>query len=90
MNTAQFSAAVARAQDQSIRYIDDNGQHLQDTSRFDGYGLPDFKPVVCTLDQLAALIRWECSFLTGGMDQNALNNLQAIGRRKFTVVGEGA
>jgi hypothetical protein len=87
MTSAQLSAAVARAQDQNIRYISDEGVHLQDTSIFDGYGLPDFKPVICTIDQLAALIRWECTFINGGMDGTQLAMIQAVGRHKFTVVG---
>lgn len=56
------------------------------TTIFDGFGLPNFNPIVVTLRELAWLIRWQCVRLNGTLDSNELSNIQAIGRRKFTIV----
>lgn len=54
----------------------------------DGFGLPDFAPVVCTLRQLAGLIVWQCKCMFGdGWDMAALNEIALHGKRKFTVIG---
>lgn len=56
--------------------------------RFNGFSLPSFEPIVCTLADIADLIRWQCSMVFGGgMDIVALQEIADIGRRKFQVVG---
>lgn len=87
MTNDQLKAAVAIAQDQTVRFINDKGEHLEDITIFDGYGLPSFKQVVCTIRQIAFLIRWQVAMLSGGYDADALNELASVGRRKFNVVG---
>ena len=86
MNKADLQAAMNIANDKSIRFIDDNGKHLEDISVFDGFGLHDFKPVVCTTRQLAFLIRWQCFNMNGTIDSSALDEIMQAGRRKFTVI----
>jgi hypothetical protein len=56
------------------------------TGPFWGFGLPDFVPTFCTIESLAALIRWQCVYLNGGIDTEALNEIARIGRHKFIVV----
>ena len=64
------------------------GERDMDDMRWcDGFGLKDFKPVVCTLRQLAGLIVWQCATFAGGWDMEALNVIAEHGKRKFTVVG---
>ena len=55
---------------------------------FDGFALPDFKPVYVTIEQVAALIRWQCVLLNGaGFNADAFDEVARIGKRKFIVVG---
>lgn len=54
---------------------------------FDGFGLPTFQPVVCTVKQLAALVRYQCVMYNGDVSATALNEIYRHGRRKFQVVG---
>jgi hypothetical protein len=89
MNKTQFDAAVAIALDTSVRFIDDNGNHLEDISHFDGFGLESFTTVTCTIRQVAALIRWQAVGIFGGVDAKALAEIETIGRHKFNVVGYG-
>jgi len=58
-----------------------------DIDIFYGFGLPDFKPIVCTPEALAKLVRWQCVCLDGSIDHDALNEIATIGRHRFTVVG---
>lgn len=89
MNKTQFDAAVAIALDTSVRFIDDEGNHLEDITHFDGFGLESFKTVTCTIRQVAALIRWQAVGIFGGVDAAALAEIEKIGRHKFNVVGYG-
>lgn len=54
---------------------------------FMGFGLPDFQPLVCTIPQVARLIRWQCIRLNGSIDSEALNEIADAGRKKFQIVG---
>ena len=66
----------------------DLGNETLQIDIFDGFGLPDFKPVTVTTRQLAALIRWQAEYLGGGsgLDAAALNEIATIGRKRFLVV----
>lgn len=90
MNIKQLNAATKLAQDNTVRFINDDGSHVEDISIFEGYGLHSFKPVIATIRQLAALIRWQCIAFDGTMQGEALQEIAANGKRKFTIVGEGA
>ena len=60
--------------------------NIEDLSLFDGFALPDFAPVVCTLEALAMLVRWQCICFDGSVDGEALQELATVGRRRFTVL----
>ncbi len=79
MTDAEFKAAFAIAQS-------DAKLENEDIEIFNGFGLSDFKQVVCTSKQLARLIRWQCHQLNGGIDAEALNDIRRYGRHRFVVV----
>lgn len=89
MNAKQLSMAMEIAQDKTFKTINENGVHLVDTSIFDGFGLPDFEPVYCTLEQVAALIRWQCFRMNGSIDGDNLAEIAHAGKKRFIVVGRG-
>jgi hypothetical protein len=78
MTHKQLSEAVAVARS-------DADLNIEDLSIFDGYGLPDFQPVTCTIEALAILIRWDCMWFNGQIDQEALNQIAKLGRHRFHV-----
>ena len=80
MTMQQLSQAVAIARS-------DKPLDIESMGIFDGFGLPEFKPVVCTLDALAMLVRWQCVQFNGGLDPQALNEIAECGRHRFHVVG---
>lgn len=43
-----------------------------------------------TIGPVAKIIRWQCFLLYGGIDQDALNELRAIARSRFELVGPGS
>ena len=63
--------------------------NLEDLAIFDGFGLAGFKPIVCTLDALAMLVRWQCVCFDGSIDHEALNEIANLGRHRFHIVGHG-
>jgi hypothetical protein len=58
-----------------------------DIGIFHGFGLPSFKPVWCTIEQIAVLIRWQAIKFDGSIDSDALQELASAGRKKFLVLG---
>lgn len=58
-----------------------------DTRILEGCGLPGFRPIHCTLRQVAALLRWQALLLSGEWDTKELNVLAIIARRKFQIIG---
>ena len=79
MRKAELSEALKLAQDPNVDLSAED-------DLFNGFGLPDFKPVTCTIRQLAKLVRWQCICLNGAVDGNNLNEIAEIGRKKFIVV----
>jgi hypothetical protein len=57
-----------------------------DLSPFDGFGLPGYQPVHVTLEQVAGLIRWQAITFNGELEQNALREVLAAGKRHFLIV----
>ena len=55
-------------------------------SPFDGYGLPDFDPVYVTVYQIARLIRWQCFFWDGTLDNDEFQGIATLGRKRFLVI----
>ncbi len=62
--------------------------NLDEIGIFDGFALRDFAPVVCTIEALAVLVRWQCICFDGSIDHDALNEIATVGRRRFQVVGK--
>ena len=79
MRKCDLEAAMAIAQG-------DEDLTNEDIGLFNGFALPDFEPVACTLRALARLIRWQCIQFNGGVYQVELNTIWAC-RRRFLVVG---
>ena len=80
MTTQQLSCALQWAKDSSFNAL------AIDIGMFEGFALASFTPIVCTLEQLAALIRWQCLTFAGNIDHEALQEIASAGRRKFTVL----
>ena len=79
MTKSQFSEALKLA------------QSGKDLSMFDdlplfGCGLPDFKPVYCTIGQVARILNYQCAMFNGQWDGEELNNMAHIARRNFLIV----
>lgn len=79
MNTAQFKQACSLAF--SAANLPPDTLEI-----FDGFGLRNFRPVFVSLNQVASLIRWQCSQLNGGIDSEALGEVLAFGRKRFQIV----
>ena len=82
MNKQELTNAMTVAKSDS-----DLSSEMGQIDIFDGFALPDFKPVACTTRQVAALIKWQCFQFDGGIDAEALNEIRVCGRKKFEVVG---
>lgn len=77
MTKNQFSEATKLAQ---------SGDDLpQDLEIFNGFGLKAFKPIVCTIRDLAALIRWQAVQFNGNLDLENLNEIWQC-KAKFQIV----
>ena len=79
MKAQDLQAALALARSEATLRVDD-------LALFDGFALPDFAPVVCTVEALAMLMRWQCICFDGSIDAEALHEIATIGRRRFTVL----
>lgn len=80
MTKQQFDKAVALATSEvDLSHADDTILH--------GCGLPEFRPVTCTLEAAARFIRWHCVCLNGTTDSEALNEMRNISRKRWLVAG---
>jgi hypothetical protein len=79
MKTADLDRALALARSEA-------SLNVADLSIFDGFALPDFRPVTCTVEALAMLVRWQCVCFDGSIDAEALQELATCGRRRFLVL----
>ncbi len=77
MNKQEFSKALELAKTHSYG--------IANTGIFLGFGLKEFKPVVCTINDVAGLIAYQCFCFDGSIDQEALNEVYQA-KRKFVVV----
>ena len=59
---------------------------VTDLALFDGFALPDFGQVTCTVEALAMLVRWQCVCFDGSIDGAALQEIATVGRHRFTVL----
>lgn len=85
MLKAEFSQAYKIADNEKIELNNDNAP----IDIFDGFGLKDFQPVYVTIEQVARLIRWQCSYVYGatGFDSENLNEIGHFGRKRFLIIG---
>lgn len=75
MNAKQFELAYQiAASDKEI---------LADDSHLFGCGLPDFKPVEVTINEVAKFIRYQCKQFNGEMDKEMVGECRYIARYKF-------
>lgn len=84
MTKAEFNCAFELARDRSVDFSDADDSHLH------GCALPGFERVTTTIGPVAKLIRWQCLQFNGQWDQEALNEMRAIARYKFELVGVGS
>ena len=84
MTKAEFERAFAIARNRTIDLSDVSDAHLY------GCALPEFERVATTIGPVAKLIRWQCQCLNGQWDQESLNEMRAIARYKFELVGPGS
>jgi hypothetical protein len=82
MTKTELSRSLAIAQAGNAGFPTDN--------IFDGFGLYEFQPVYCTVEQVAQLIVWQCFTFAGGIDYEALTEIADAGRRKFRIIGNGS
>lgn len=79
MTKAEFARAVEIAtSDRDLGGID--------TTILHGCGLPGFRPAAVALDTVAAMIRWQCCYLGGGLDAEELATIRRVFRRRVEVV----
>lgn len=79
MTRREFSQALTMAKSsQDLSVVDDSVLY--------GCGLPDFQPVVCTLEMVAKLLRWQCIMFNGEVDSQELENCSKICARKVFLV----
>ena len=79
MKTADLDRALAIARS-------DAPLNVADLSIFDGFALPDFRPVTCTVEALAILVRWQCVCFDRSIDGEALQEIATYGRKRFLVL----
>ena len=83
MSREQFQLAFRLA---NGRAIDRDPTPLNDGT-FDGFGLAGFRPVTCTIAQVASLISWQARQFDGGWDAAALTEIYPTAKRAFLIVG---
>ena len=77
MTKKEFSKALELAKS--------NKFEIANLSLFDGFGLKEFKPVACTLNDVAGLISWQAICFNASIDNEALNEVYKA-KAKFIVV----
>jgi len=77
MNKKEFSKALELAKTHEYG--------IAEISLFNGFALADFKPVVCTMNDIAGLIAWQCFTFGGGIDSEALTEIWN-NKRRFILV----
>jgi hypothetical protein len=82
MTTKEFKAAFALAESQEVLPVG-----FADLGAFDGFALKEFQPVTVTLAHVAALIRYQAGYMSGGFDAEALAEVRECGRRRFVIAG---
>lgn len=73
----------------ALKIARDSNHNLDgvDISILDGLCLPLFGRVTTTLEVVAKSLRWHVITLTGGVDNDELNNMSSALKNKVTIVG---
>jgi len=87
MLKSEFSRAIAIVQ--SGKELDLYNWMQDGMEVMDGYGLPDFQPVMVTIEDMARLIAYEALQINGELDHEWLNIIWSC-RSRFIIVGEGS
>lgn len=82
MTNDQLDRAMKKAQNFEVSLLE------VDIDIFNGYGLPSFRQITATLTQVAAVIRWQCIYLNGNVDAEALDLLARVFRHKVLIMGD--
>ena len=80
MTKSEFTKAFKLAK--SAATLSDSENEL-----FYGFGLKDFKPIHCTIEGVAKIIRWQCEQFNGDWDMEALNEIAYFGKKRFIIIG---
>lgn len=59
---------------------------MNDIDIFNGFGLPTFRKVTCSIEALAGLLRWQCFRFDGSIDEGELEIIAQMGKHKFIIV----
>lgn len=59
-----------------------------DLKPFFGYAKKDFKPVNCTIEAVACLMRWQCFQMNGKIDTEEFDDFCGYARKLFNVYDE--
>jgi len=80
MNKAEFEKAmkIATDNDRDLSDIDESVLY--------GCGLPGFGKRTVTLECAAKLLRWQCVRFDGSIDEEELNSMRVICRKRIEVV----
>jgi hypothetical protein len=90
MTRNEFSLAVGLAQStESLETFVGEGSSQRLNDVFCGFGMSDYNPVHVTVRDVAALIRHQAQQFNGELDNEALEEIATVGRRKFIMVGIG-
>lgn len=81
MTIEEFKSALKLAMEREVEFSKTN------IDIFSGFGLREFKPVHCTLADVADLIRYQAFRFDGELNTDALNKIAHAGRHKFVIVG---
>jgi hypothetical protein len=81
MNRQEMKAAMAQAQSPQAEF-----DHVA-LAIFEGFGLPDFRPVHVTTYAVGQLIRWQARRFDGQFDPTALQEIAQLGRQRFLIIG---
>jgi hypothetical protein len=84
MTKAEFNRAFELANDRTVDLSDVDDTHLY------GCALPEFQRVTTEIGPVAKMIRWHCLMMNGQWDHETLNEMRAIARYKFELVGVGS
>ena len=82
MTRQELKAAFKEANNPDYKRI----SYSEVIAQFEGFGLKDFQPINCTINQLANLINFQCKYLNGGYDMAALNEIEYFGKRNFKIL----